>query len=421
MDDLKVLLRAVLNTVDSLVADAFGSQPVHKPQAVITHGEDGSVQTHFEMKPDYADMLFSLRQDLSTLPEVVALNEYVRNNHGLASNIRVDAAGVPLPNDAEHFLNFTLWPFMTRYFRDISRVGEGVEGVIFDGLFGDLQRYVEEPQVAYIYEAPLVGLKADMDRINFSDDVWARRRTDEDIKMVSKPYSYGDPELNEVTFSTHFLVSRVFVAKHAPLNSEDAAKISSEVLSAFRLYRSAAIRLGASRYYPELRVGPMQGVMTTPAPFGLGGDYRLEESDVQNIKVLFERCGSNNDPRWRLALRRLNLTFERKLPEDRLIDSWVGLETLLLPDGKDGELRFKGSMRLAQFLGEDSAQKLELRKDTRTSYDRRSQVVHGNTPLNEDLPEVANKTVELLRQVLVRWLDDTYPHDIKSIDDSFLS
>lgn len=422
MDELKRLLKDFLGVAHPLLSQAFASHPSLKLEAVIAHGEGNSISTSFVAVPDYIEALIAARDSLVKIPELAQLLEYVKTNDALAADLLVDG-DQPLPTDKpDSFFSLTVWPLLISYLQQVKALGDSVDEIVFARLFEELRSYLESPQVTFIYEAPLLGLETDLDRVDFSDDVWIRRRNDDDLKRVSSPYRQGvsDPMHNEIFVSTHFLVVRTHINKRAPLSNEQAVKVAENVLSAFRLYKSGAIGIGSSRHYPELDAGLQRGSLQSPSNPVYGPAYTLASPDVSDLLTLFSSISSSTDKRWLLALRRLNLTYARRLNEDRLIDGWVGLETLLLSDGNSGELRFKVGLRLARFLGATKDERLALKEDAMTSYNRRSDVVHGNN-LKADMPQVTDKTVDLLRRVLVRWLDVDVPHDIKSIDDSMLA
>jgi hypothetical protein len=421
MDELKRLYKDVVKAGLPLLVAVFNARPSFSPEATITHNDDSSMTTRFEARPNYTEALFDLRDTIPQLSEVRVLLEYVKAHDTIANDLLADAVGTRLPtDDSAPFFGFTVWPFLWAYLTEIATLETSVDDSVFNSLFDDVKTYLESTQLTLIYEAPIIGLRFESDTLELSDDIWIRRRTDEDIKRVTKPYTDFSPAQNEVSFNSHFLVVRTYVDKHGQIGMSTAHEAAGNVLSAFRLFKSGRISLGSDRQYMQLRVVPLRGESSSPSLEFQGGDYTLTDVEVDNVRALFNSCNTYSDKRWQLALRRLNLTYERKLDEDRLIDCWVGLETLLLPDGNKGELRYKGSLRLARFLGDTKEERVELQRDTKKSYDRRSEIVHGSTPLNEDLPQVTDKTIESLRRVLIQWLDTERSHNVEDIDAALL-
>lgn len=116
-----------------------------------------------------------------------------------------------------------------------------------------------------------------------------------------------------------------------------------------------------------------------------------------------------------LAFRRWSQAIDRLNEVDRLIDYWIGLEALFMPDS-NAELSFRVSLRVAAFLGHSPDQWEKIYKDIRHSYNWRSAVVHGSSSSKEKelskeetLPAVTMKTKEYLRSALLRLLESNEP------------
>jgi hypothetical protein len=83
----------------------------------------------------------------------------------------------------------------------------------------------------------------------------------------------------------------------------------------------------------------------------------------------------------RMALDRLGFAYERVRSEDRLVDFWVALEALFLPDARD-ELKYRASLRIAYFLEKEYTRRQNTFMLAKRSYDARSAIVHGNVVTN---------------------------------------
>jgi hypothetical protein len=108
------------------------------------------------------------------------------------------------------------------------------------------------------------------------------------------------------------------------------------------------------------------------------------------------------------------MAYSRHSPEDRLIDLWIALEALVLPDGS-GELRYRAALRLAQLVGEDAEGKTKAFELARRSYDCRSRVVHGST-VPDDLGRVVEETRMLTQSALRKWVLDPPAEGIETLD-----
>lgn len=120
---------------------------------------------------------------------------------------------------------------------------------------------------------------------------------------------------------------------------------------------------------------------------------------------------------YELALRRFSGAYERPSDEDRLIDYWVALEALFLPDATQ-ELSYRVALRVARYVGETPRERKQLLRETRDSYTARSKVLHGRVV--PDLSEITGRTEDVLRRALRFWLDPGKPHDVVSLDSALL-
>lgn len=83
---------------------------------------------------------------------------------------------------------------------------------------------------------------------------------------------------------------------------------------------------------------------------------------------------------------------------DRLIDYWIALESLLIPEKSITELSYRASLRGAYFVSEDHDRGVAF-KHLRDSYDARSRFVHG-IPGDVDGDTVV-RTEDYLRKILL--------------------
>jgi hypothetical protein len=132
-------------------------------------------------------------------------------------------------------------------------------------------------------------------------------------------------------------------------------------------------------------------------------------------------CGG----RVEIAVGRFNRAFSRESAEDRLIDLWVGLESLFSPTERQ-ELTYRIALRAAFHVVDDPA----LREDTHRllvdSYYFRSGVVHGGglkgktEKLKIEATEALRRTSECLRVSLLKILLVGSSFDATNIDGAIL-
>ena len=81
------------------------------------------------------------------------------------------------------------------------------------------------------------------------------------------------------------------------------------------------------------------------------------------------------------ALRRFNFAYERKEPEDKLVDYMIALEALLLADQQ--ELKYKLALRGAALIGNNAEDRKRIYDELGEAYNQRSKTVHGDLPKNK--------------------------------------
>ncbi|MNT52886.1 hypothetical protein D3C72_1899370 [compost metagenome] len=98
------------------------------------------------------------------------------------------------------------------------------------------------------------------------------------------------------------------------------------------------------------------------------------------------------------------MTFDRTRDEDILIDTWVALESLFVPE-KSPEINYRVSLRIAFFLGTTPEDRVEISKNIRYSYGYRSTIAHGGERKKKDKlsdKESLKLTREALRKSLIK-------------------
>ncbi|MDA5107245.1 HEPN domain-containing protein [Brevibacillus thermoruber] len=102
-----------------------------------------------------------------------------------------------------------------------------------------------------------------------------------------------------------------------------------------------------------------------------------------------------------LAVRRYALSLEKKSLEDQLLDLWIALESLFVPDGKKGEITYKLRLRMAYYFGETFAERERVAQFVKRSYNHRSEIVHSGKVLGKALEDDVNRLRQMARAVIL--------------------
>ena len=157
-------------------------------------------------------------------------------------------------------------------------------------------------------------------------------------------------------------------------------------------------------------------------PRRLTTEAHIDQSMEQQIVDTWHRIRSlPTGSRTKLALRRWDIVSERWDQDDALIDYWIALESLFVPDSTQ-ELKYRASLRIATFIGETPGERKAAYKDLRDSYDLRSKIVHGVPKADEEnKAHVISKTRSYLRRALLSVLSSKDAFDPESIELQLLS
>lgn len=261
---------------------------------------------------------------------------------------------------------------------------------------------------------PLLNMGSDLDQYDIDDGLSIEHMSADhkaDAHWLFRGGFLDDsPTPSDLHSCTHVLVWRYSHVKLSP--SPKWEEYVGLLLSAFRLYRSGSL---GSKYQVHDSLAPY------PRTFGLGGGplenfwvsghgkkYLISESDLpqvnkiySNLRVLLQDDKLSD---LRVALRRFNQSYGRKLAEDRIIDLTIALESVLLWAVKN-ELQYKLSNRGAMLLSGDR-DPLVVRSLLQLLYTVRSAIVHEGVTL-ADIPSQKS-----LKKALRRFNDELTPHQL---------
>jgi hypothetical protein len=140
-------------------------------------------------------------------------------------------------------------------------------------------------------------------------------------------------------------------------------------------------------------------VTARPTAYGITYLKRSLEGKPLHLSVrtreIFAGLMQQNRSFPTLAYRRFLLSLEKENPEDQLLDLWIALESLFVPDGKKGEISYKLRLRMAYYFAAEAQLRQRFSQFIKTSYNHRSEIVHSGKVFGAELKE----EVRLLRQM----------------------
>ena len=170
---------------------------------------------------------------------------------------------------------------------------------------------------------------------------------------------------------------------------------ADQALDLVKLLASVPVAMAFS----EVRIKTSRGhysqsinsVSMTGFPAGLVGQkWSLAQQEVDALPGLWQNLVAGpNASTLRFALRRWGSALQRKWPEDRLIDLWIGLEGLFKRESESRSNSDRVANRISRLLSLDRQNRRLLISQLADSYRLRNEVAHGKTAYDEEALKTA--------------------------------
>ena len=337
------------------------------------------------------------------------------------------------------FLGYNiLGGFLMRYVEAVG--GFNYDENIFNDLYRELEEYIYTEGREIIVVAPLLNFELKgIEKIDLGDFI-IRKISEDEFKMllgknalgeIHPLYPYGG------IFKTIWCIE-LKVKCPSKRRSEDLTPRIEKVITALRLFKKGSIHYSAILDYPKVWKNHW-GVSSHGGGEIYGPRYELTDKDIESLKAFwnkFKSLNTQNYPFLDVSIRRFNFSYERRLPEDKLIDYITAFEALYLK-GVEKELSYRLALRCACFLGKDGEERRKIFEILKSAYDARSKIVHGEpiesesfkkllNKLNLNLPELSMQVEEYLRESIktfLHFLQKSESHDeiIKEIDEKIIT
>jgi len=242
------------------------------------------------------------------------------------------------------------------------------------------------------------------------EELWNQNRIIQDyypFNIVSRSSSLNVQTILETTVNDDVVVG------DSEIDLNKVLKRFVSVRSSFESICTSIRLLQTKRFFMSPIILEVADVWGSSSAHGIldwrvgqvGGKCKLSQKDINEIKKLLKVISqgkSRLSEIIKICLRRIDLVNMRLSPEDRLLDIFMALEALVLPDS-GGELSFRLATRMAKFLGQDKKDHVRIYKLILKAYGLRSKVIHGNQlKLKEtsDIDELEKLTKEAIRKYL---------------------
>ncbi len=409
MQPLRAALRALVEDVCQTCA---GVTPSTYSWTCLVRLADGSARMHTEER---ADFLTPLVGRVEQLPAFDDLLDALQADPALSARFLVDAAGQPLADRADQrffVLTFFAMPFLGRYLRRVQ--GFRFEATAFDALFGQVAADIASPTIVVTYLTPLLNVLLVPGAVELRPGLRLRQLATEEVEQWLNLHGEGTGlssyQLMQLRCALEIDVAR---GRFDPSGAADTDGVRADAVNLLRLLLDRNVGLAFTQEVTPSISALGLTLFTQPALHLPDALATLDAATGERLARLWGRL--QGTPRFALAFRRWGEALGRLREEDRLIDYWVGLETLFTPDGTT-ELRFRAALRVAALLGRTADEREAIYRDLGTSYNRRSGVVHGSDKSPADLPHVVGTTRAYLRRALLLILEAERPFDATALE-----
>jgi len=379
-------------------------------------------------------------EEILKLPEVVSCMDFMVKNefHKMIEMEITDKSG-KIVEDVETYKEFLGYEIMgTFLMKYVDIKGFDYDEITFNSLYNELEEYIYTEGREIIAITPLLNFELEgTERIDLGDFI-IRKITEDEFKML---LSLG--VLGESIFLPHGgRIDAIFCVElkvkfPSKRKQEDLTPHIERIITALRLFEKGSVQYSAILRYPKVwrtSWGSSGHRRAIHGPL-----YKLTNDDVKSLKAFWSKFKSlniQNHPFLDVAIRRFNFSYDRRLPEDKLIDFITAFEALFLK-GVEGELSYRLALRCAYFLGKDEEERKKIFGTLRGAYDARSKIVHGEPILSKSFNKILNKlnlkslaelsmqVEEYLRKSIKMFLDylQSKSHDeiIKEIDEKIIA
>jgi hypothetical protein len=444
-DAVSPVLREALRGWLHAAFEVLAGRDVPGIRDVVITLQEGALQGADVVVPDY--FMFALRNNeaLSDLAETEAVLEIVRADPELRAVLLADRSGAPRQLEAEKswLVIERLVPFAAAVLdRDphLDRTDMAAVDAVFAqayDLFEEAIFRFEAIPVTWLVQFANLGLEVDDFELELG--IRVRRPTEQERSLafqVRFGSLLGQPSRSSAMFANPARamdipdpgeIPDVFLEftdhRHLPRNRLSAAgtfRLAERMQTALRLVNGNDVGIHSIWYIDDNPFDRFQMPRRMwPDPLASdrsGSQYVVTPEIKHQLREVWPRLATEPTERvLSLALRRLNDSYHRARPEDRLIDYWIALEALFLRV-RESELKFRASLLAARYIGVDQNERLDLRDEVGDSYNLRSSVVHGaRLPPDDEVRQVTERTGDLLRRVLRRCLADEGPPNIDQL------
>ena len=427
MEQFKAALKAFLI---ECCRQLSGESPQLRTWTRIVHENDGSTSFPQEMRPDFSGSLIHFRVGTleSKMPSFDAVVKIVREDPQLRSVLLADASGNPIADEKSEVWwlgNMLVGHLLYAY--TYKAKGFQFNEQTFDQLFDELRKDIESPNITVTELSPLMNVEIESDQLQIDANMQLRRLSMDELEewlnaeILAPLQPLTSHELIMLQCSVEVVCQQ---KRYSAFGSNaDAREKVSRLITAMRLLTDAYPRLA----FTKIRTSSLlkSGFYTNwgPSTNRFSPSVKIDKSQESGLVELYKKLGSGpNLTIIGLAIMRWNSAADRLTEEDKLIDYWIALESLFVPDAAQ-ELSYRTALRIAAFLGTNGVERKQIYEQMKESYRLRSEIVHGSIRKQKKKvgsAELINLSRSYLRQALLKILESSHRFDPSRLEAQLL-
>lgn len=401
-----------------------GMEIPQRPVRTVVDQQGGTPYVAIDFsRPVLEDLAITLHLRLPGLPGYLDVVTACLEEPQLEQGVTIDTGGVLRgPDGGDGFATRQLiFNFLWTY------LGEGLrpdwnEDRFFE-TFGELKAQLSDNRVELHTTIPLTNLQMEVGSVEFGGQIAMMPASTNELDRWLNPAGAFFPINSDFPkWNSHYVdrpavlhTSQSIVGRPKTTSLEDLRENPphdvdvGNIITALRLVLSVPVSvIFHERRWIGLLSMDNGGFTSGRSPSMLEPVAILNDANTAEVKrVLNLLVNSPNIEALRLPLRRWEFSLFRSNLEDTLIDAWIGLEALL-HGRSDGELTYRLSMRLSEFLGSSGVERQAIFQKAKRSYARRSALVHGSSTKKladrRGLGSIAEWTRSSLRAALLKAL-----------------
>lgn len=305
-----------------------------------------------------------------------------------------------------------------------------------ESLVSEFEEFVDSPTAEFQFRSQLINFSSQGDELQLPDGIRIRRMNEKEISAIYggtlhalafnsfNPFGMHEFCVEGVVHCTKIHGSQT-VEQETPVQN-DVKNLVEKTILCLRTFKDGPIGFGPIKFIPNKFCPIPVAIYSFGHAFVRGGQYRLDVEEFSGLAEHSKLVFGISDSSMEMACSRLADAVARTNDRDRLVDSVIGMESLLLAalgkGDRKSELKFRFALHYSTLFNtpEERHRRFRIAKDL---YDLRSTVAHGSS-ISDDLVrlgaekvpfKVASKmATEVLRQLIHHFLPASKPLPYKN-------